>query len=150
MEEFLRQSQGGALTRGTLAAEYARMGRSQEARKLVEPSGEAPTFMDRFWRGIVLALLGEPAEAQALLREWEGGGIHSYFPADLVAQLYTLSGDKERALALLERDYREGDQTLWFSYLSPFLDPLRGEPRFVKLLEAVHLPTALPPHLRSG
>lgn len=150
LEEFLRQSQGGALTRGMLAAEYARMGRSQEARKLVEPSGEAPTFMDRFWRGIVLALLGEPAEAQALLREWEGGGIHSYFPADLVAQLYTLSGDKERALALLERDYREGDQTLWFSYLSPFLDPLRGEPRFVKLLEAVHLPTALPPHLRSG
>ena len=52
-------------------------------------------------------------------------------------------GSKERALALLERDEREGDRTLWNCYQDPFFDPIRGDPRFVALLRQEGLPTTL-------
>jgi hypothetical protein len=49
-------------------------------------------------------------------------------------------GDRDAALNLLEQGYRE--RTHWMALLQvdPRLDPLRSDPRFARLLEAMRFP----------
>jgi hypothetical protein len=55
-------------------------------------------------------------------------------------------GDKDRAIAYLEKDWAEGDRGLWFTYQGIGFDPLRSDPRFVRMLERMRLPTSAPFH----
>ena len=150
LEQFVRQDPKSSVRRGVLARELARLGRSEEARKLVEPLPGTTGLQDRVSRASVLALLGDPAEARAILRDLERGDAPEYLSADRVAALYALVGEKEKALDVLERDFREGDQSFWAVYRRPFFDPLRRDPRFMRLLEELGLPTGPVPRLRSG
>ena len=150
LEQFLREDPKSSVRRGAVATELARLGRSEEARKLVEPLTGATGLQARVRRALVLAMLGEAAEARAILQEWERGDTPAYLATDRAASLYVLVGEKEKALEVLERDFREGDQVLWAAYRRPFFDPLRREPRFMRLLEELGLPTGPIPHLRSG
>jgi serine/threonine-protein kinase len=49
-------------------------------------------------------------------------------------------GDREGALDLLERALAERDRALVWANVHPRLDPLRGEPRFERLLAAMRFP----------
>jgi TolB-like protein len=150
LERLLRQPQSGNWTRGLLAAAYAHLGRSQEARRLVEPLKGATGPMDRSWRALVLAILGDPAEGRGLVRDCEEGTAGGYLSPIRLAQLYAILGEGEKALALLEKEAQEGESALWATYQSPLLDPIRQEPRFVRLLEGMHLPTSPPARVRVG
>lgn len=82
----------------------------------------------------------EPAlreRAGALLRRMEAAGVH---PRDL-AELQLAVDDHEAAIVLLERAFNEGDPTLVQIGPDPTFDPLRGDPRFIRILEALRLPT---------
>jgi len=60
-------------------------------------------------------------------------------PADL-AILYVGLGDKEAALDLLERAYREHDLQMQFLKVDAHFDALRSEARFQDLMRRVGLP----------
>jgi hypothetical protein len=52
-------------------------------------------------------------------------------------------GEKEKALALLEQDYRTGDKALWARYLEAPFDSIRDDPRFISMLRGMNLPLTL-------
>jgi TolB-like protein/DNA-binding winged helix-turn-helix (wHTH) protein/Tfp pilus assembly protein PilF len=57
-----------------------------------------------------------------------------------LAAQYAELGDNERAIALLERAYREHDPWLPMDIAAPRFDPLRSDPRFQDLLRRIGLP----------
>ena len=126
-----------------VAQVYVETGRPEDAAKLVEPLAGTRDLPARMDRSMVLATLGRPEEARALLAEWEEGRLLAYIPRAELAERYALCGEREKALALLERDFREGDRDLWFSYQSMAFDTIRDDPRFVALLHAMNLPTGI-------
>ncbi len=128
---------------GALAWAYAVAGRRDDALRALEPLAQAQDLTTRSWRAGVLAVLGQPAEGRALLSDWEGGRLKEYFPPLYAAMLYSIWGEKDRALALLERDCREGDRVLWNLYQLVQFDSIRDDPRFVALLRELRLPITL-------
>jgi tetratricopeptide (TPR) repeat protein len=122
---------------------YALVGRSEDALKMVEPLVNASDFSSRWNRAFVLALLGRPEEARALLAEWEAGRLPGLFVARYAAVLHAAVGENESALTLLEDDDRHGEKTLWNVYQNYVFDPIRDDPRFVAMLRGLNLPTTL-------
>jgi adenylate cyclase len=128
----------------TLATLYAQLGRTEEAIQLVEPLKGREDLISRATRAGVLAFIGRPEEARALMVDIEAGRFREYAPRIISAFFYSMIGEKEKALGLLEEDFREGDKILWNSYQSEPLDPLRDDPRFLAMLRAMKLPTSHP------
>jgi len=62
-----------------------------------------------------------------------------------VAHVFVALGDHERALTWLERAVEERAPHVVEMAVEPPLDPLRSDPRFVRLLGRVGLPI-IPPH----
>ena len=148
-EKLTREFPESLACRMSLAWSYSLVGRTGDAVGLVEALPAATDLAARATRCDILALLGRTGEAQALLADWEGGRLGEYFPLTQIAGFYAICGAPERALAVLEQDYREGDHTLWNAYQSPEFDSIRTEPRFVALLRAMKLPTHIPRHVRA-
>jgi adenylate cyclase len=84
--------------------------------------------------------LGDPSEARNLVRGWEEGAGTMYMRPNYIAALYAALGDKEKALDLLEKDSREGEQSLWIDFRRHAFDEIRTEPRFLALLKEMNLP----------
>jgi tetratricopeptide (TPR) repeat protein len=59
-------------------------------------------------------------------------------PAKLVpyriAAVYLALGDKDRAIEWLKKDYERRDNWMTWLKVDPVMDPLRSDPRFVKLM----------------
>ena len=127
--------------RWNLALAYALAGRVEDAVRLVDPLAGAPDLLLRGMRSAVLAIAGRPDELRTLLTEWEQQPASRYIPLSFVASGYVLVGENERALAILERGFREGDQDLWVSYQFPVFDAIRNHPRFVELIRGLNLPS---------
>ena len=142
-EELGRQFSDSSRVRFHLAELYAVVGRTDEAVKLVEPWASSSDPSSRWNRALVLGLLGRPKAARTLLAEWKKGRTPGFVDVRAPAELYALIGEREKALALLEQEYREGDKALWASYQDFSFDPIREDPRFVALLRAMKLPTTL-------
>jgi serine/threonine-protein kinase len=94
---------------GGLAYALARAGRVDEARRAVAE----------------LEATLPPAPASA--------GRHA------IAVVHLALGDRERALEWLERAHRDGDRALVWLKVHPRLDPLRGDKRFERLIDAMQL-----------
>jgi TolB-like protein len=78
---------------------------------------------------------GRNDEAEKRLAELtESEGDNSLFQR---AQIMTLWGRTEQALSLLESGYSGLDAGLIQIRTDPLLDPLRGEPRFIRLVNAI-------------
>jgi serine/threonine protein kinase/Tfp pilus assembly protein PilF len=93
---------------------------------------------DKCYLGYALAKAGRHAEAEAILKQLET--TKEYVSPGELAVLYSGLGDKEQALAALERAYTAHDLQMQFLGIDPFLDPLRSEPRFKDLVRKVGLP----------
>jgi len=141
-EELVKDYPENMPVRGELAWHYALVGRAKDASMALEPLATATGPWSRFWRCRTRTLLGSPEEERTILAEWEEGRLPEPF-LRYAALMYSGLGEKERALALLERDDREEGKNLWNIYLFPELDPIRDDPRFVALLRNLHLPTTL-------
>jgi TolB-like protein/DNA-binding winged helix-turn-helix (wHTH) protein/Tfp pilus assembly protein PilF len=86
------------------------------------------------------AVAGDTAEAKRILQVLEQRSQRSYVPPFLLASIYLPLGDKERALALLEKDYTEHGWGLVWINVAPKFDALRSEPRFQNLLSKMKFP----------
>ncbi len=140
LRELLPEDPSPRMTHVAFAVRYAMDRRTVEAHRELELAGPPTALLVRVGRAIVLAMIGEPQEARALLAELEGGAPHEFVSNDFVAMLYSVIGEKEKALTLLETLKREGESGLWLRYSSPAFDPIRGDPRFLAALQGLRLP----------
>ena len=104
----------------------------QAFRKSVELD---PDDITRGRLATALAHAGERAEAQKLLNDLTAESGRRYVQGYYLATAQLALGDKDGALASLERDVRErGIYVMWLA-INPEFDGLRGDTRFTALLE---------------
>jgi tetratricopeptide (TPR) repeat protein len=80
--------------------------------------------------GDALAAAGRTQEARALLDELLERGRREYVPPFDLALLHCALGERDLALAALEKAHDQRNALLWYRIYIPALDPLRGEPRW--------------------
>ena len=81
-------------------------------------------------QGFVYARAGLPDRARKMLAEMEGRPRERYVSAVGMAVVATGLGETDKALAALERALEQRSPTLIYTLRMPFLDSLRGQPRF--------------------
>ena len=101
-------------------------------------SMEGETTGGLYYLGWALAGAGRRREAQAILDKLNTTKEY-VSPAELGA-LYAMLGDKEGAIALLEKAYAAHDLQLQFLKIARQYDGLRSDPRFQDLVRRVGLP----------
>ena len=85
----------------------------------------------------------ERKEGLLILRRLESEKKRRYVsPVDL-AGIYTVLGDHEKAMTLLENALEQHNGRLLFIHQYHEFDPLRNSPRFTRILQAVGAPAAL-------
>jgi adenylate cyclase len=124
-----------AVIHKSLGGLLIKAGRTEEA--LAEFKQEKLLFLSLEGQSIALHKLGRKAEAQAKLDELIAtmGESASY----QVARAYSQFGDADKAIAWLERGFAIRDPGLTYMKMDRWLDPLRDDPRFQRLLEKMHL-----------
>ena len=86
------------------------------------------------------AASGRKHEAEEILKQLKDRSKQSYVPGYNFAEIYIGLGDKEQALAFLEKAYADRSMLLTFLKVDPQFDSLHSEPRFKDLLRRVGLP----------
>jgi TolB-like protein/Tfp pilus assembly protein PilF len=90
--------------------------------------------------GGVYAAAGRRVEAAQILNELKTRSKHEYVPSGVFFNLCAALGEKDQALAWLEKAYEEHDSAmLQLRGMSPS-DPLRSDPRFQDLLRRMNFP----------
>ena len=89
---------------------------------------------------VAYAAAGERGKAQEALTELKQLSQRRYVPPFEFATAYLGLGDKERALAYLEKAYEERSGLLTYLKVDPSYDPLRSDPRFQSLLRRMNFP----------
>jgi TolB-like protein/Flp pilus assembly protein TadD/predicted Ser/Thr protein kinase len=94
----------------------------------------------RAYLGRVYALSGQRAEARKVLGELNATSKQIYVSPYDIALIYAALGEKDQALAWLERAFAE--RSTWMPYLKvdPELDSLRSEARFQDLVRRMNFP----------
>ena len=112
------------------------------AAALADLEGQRPKLSPpSYWavRTVLHARSGQAAQARHAFDEFLRVSPHGNVPPSLMAGVFLAVGDKEEALAWLEKAYAEHDNALVGLKVSPGWDPLRNEPRFQSLLRHVGL-----------
>ena len=129
---------------GLVAALFG-LGRFEEARANLQ---KVPVDSIRYYQTVAIeARIGNRAASDAALQELskiEDGSINTR-----AAALYAQRGDKQRALDALEAAYRAREPQIALIRIVPFLDPIRGEPRFKAVQDAVIPPDLWVPPKRA-
>ncbi|MGZ8846197.1 MAG: alpha/beta fold hydrolase [Pyrinomonadaceae bacterium] len=86
------------------------------------------------------ARMGNRAEALKMLDRLQELSQHRYVSSYWTATVYIGLGDKEKALAALERAYEERYFLMIWINGDPLFDGLRSEPRFINLVKRIGLP----------
>jgi serine/threonine protein kinase/Tfp pilus assembly protein PilF len=128
-------------TQRVLGLTLAQMSRFDEAERTLREAMELPgagTYT-LATLGYALALAGKRADAEAVLGQLEVIGRHEYVSPVSFATLHLGLGNSPEALDWLERAY--ADRRGWLAYLAanPIFDRLRGEQRFMALVERLGL-----------
>ncbi|MCA1625574.1 MAG: protein kinase [Acidobacteria bacterium] len=127
---------------------YLCLGRAYEQKKMYEQA--IKTFQDGMSRaqrhpqlisslGHAYALAGERNKAAQALAELREMSKQKYISPYLFAVVYVSLGDKDQALAWLEKAYQ--DRSVWLIWLKvePRFDSLRSDPRFQDLMRRIGL-----------
>src|SRR5205814_4724576 len=89
--------------------------------------------------GYALAKSGKRREALAELEGLLKLSTERYVPSYLIALVYNGLGERDEALAWLERGYEQRDPKMVFLMVEPKWNNLHSEPRFNDLLRRVGL-----------
>jgi TolB-like protein/DNA-binding winged helix-turn-helix (wHTH) protein/Tfp pilus assembly protein PilF len=89
--------------------------------------------------GCAYAAAGKKMEARAILNSLKRKSRFSYVSPYLIASVYSVLGENEEAFKWLDKAYDTRDG---LSYLAadPMMDPLRSDPRYLRLAERLHIP----------
>jgi TolB-like protein/DNA-binding winged helix-turn-helix (wHTH) protein/Tfp pilus assembly protein PilF len=87
------------------------------------------------------AVTGKRAAAESILRDLERKSKNTYVSPYMLATIYAGLGDKNKALELLEKAYRERSwEIVWCLKADPRIDNLRSDSRFQALLQRIAFP----------
>jgi serine/threonine protein kinase/Tfp pilus assembly protein PilF len=117
------------------------MGRLDEAMKSLQEAedlGQNRLEVD-VRRGCIYARLGQRLEAGRVLTEALKADKKGFVSDLSLALIYAGLSEKEQAIACLENAVIDRDPALIFMRVHPFLDSVRGDMRFVSLLQKVGL-----------
>jgi TolB-like protein/Tfp pilus assembly protein PilF len=88
--------------------------------------------------GHLYAKIGRKDEARRILQRLRDSAKERYVTPYLFALIHLGLGEKDRAIDFLEKTYEDRDgYSIAFIKVDPFLDPLRGDPRFEALVQKV-------------
>ncbi len=97
------------------------------------------------------AYLGHPEEARRLLQQLEETARTRYVSKYSLAIVHIALGEDELAIDNLEAAYRERNgPDVAFIKIDPLVDPLRGNPRFERLVEKIFGPNEAVPKANSS
>jgi TolB-like protein/DNA-binding winged helix-turn-helix (wHTH) protein len=88
----------------------------------------------------VYGLAGRKREAVKLIDELKERSRQHYISNSLFAEAYIGLGEKDEAMAWLERAYEDHDQWMVYTKRYPGWDDLRSEPRFQALVRRMNFP----------
>jgi TolB-like protein/Tfp pilus assembly protein PilF len=117
-----------------------RIHRDEEARAELETYRHLPDGGLGGSVGYGYAALGQRGEAAKVLRELEAEARRRSVPPYDFAVIHAGLGDKERALAWLDKSLSTRDPESMILPVDPRLDSLRGDPRFAALVRRMGLP----------
>jgi len=130
------------LARHQLAHAYVVMNREAEAvtefERANQDIGGTPFSMASLAYGLGRA--GRRAEAEAMLRDFERRRKDGFYPAFVLAKAHVGLGNVEQALDWLELSVDEKLFGYYFPSVDQVWDPLRGNPRFKRLLQRYGVP----------
>ncbi len=106
-------------------------------RKAVELSGGAPIALG--WLGMVLAQAGNSSEARSLLDRLHAMAGRAYVPPTSIAWIHLGLGEIDAAFTWMDKAIDARDPMMAPIKTYPFLDPVRGDPRFAALLHRMNL-----------
>ena len=87
--------------------------------------------------GYAYAMSGNKAETQSVLLRLKHHSGAKNVPYRRAA-IYLALGDKDRAIKLIEQDYRQRSNWLNRLNVDPVMDPLRDDPRFQDLMRKMN------------
>jgi tetratricopeptide (TPR) repeat protein len=102
------------------------------------PGGDSGLFLP--WLGYAYARSGKRTEAIRVIEVLKTRAQESFSSPSEIAAVYCGLGEKDQALAWLERAYEERDPFLPDVMVEPAFDPLRPDPRFQGLEHRMRLP----------
>lgn len=109
-----------------------------ELKKAVSLSGGSSVYVSSLAHAYAIA--GRRREAEMLLRQLNERAQHTYVAPFHIAIIYAGLGQKDQALAWLEKGYQERCAGMVWLKVDPRLDVLRSDPRFQDLLRRIGLP----------
>jgi len=125
-----------------LPAAYAQKGMYDEAIRQIEQTPEVADIMSTGVPGHVYAIAGRKQEARVMLDKLKSrreSGLEYVTPVG-IALIHVALGEKDEALAWLEKGYGERAFQMQFLNLDPRFDSLRTDPRFADLIRRIGLP----------
>jgi TolB-like protein/DNA-binding winged helix-turn-helix (wHTH) protein/Flp pilus assembly protein TadD len=136
--------------RYSMIPSYLQLGRYDEAINVVNrwaERGEGPWTWA--WKAVIYHRSGHAEEARRALAKLEqvSGSRADRTTTLLIA--YSGTGQKERAIELLERAYSEHSNAVVQMKVDPMYDPMRSDPRFEDLLRRVGLEQSRPTPARA-
>jgi serine/threonine protein kinase/Tfp pilus assembly protein PilF/ribosomal protein L40E len=108
-----------------------------ELQKAVELSGGSFEYLATLAHAY--AVKGERDSALKIINELKEQSKHKYVPAYEMALIYVGLGEEEQAFEFLEKAVRERSDSLRHIKVDPRLESLHDDPRFIALLEEMHL-----------
>ncbi|HUE83520.1 MAG TPA: tetratricopeptide repeat protein [Pyrinomonadaceae bacterium] len=90
--------------------------------------------------GIAYAKAGRRQDAERIIERFRDIARTEYVMSYHIALIYSALGDKDKALSALEISVSERDYLLPRIKVEPFLDPLRGDPRFDAIVRRLNFP----------
>ena len=100
-------------------------------------TGEMP-LMDAAL-GLAYAVSGKMAETLKLAEAFQSAAKKRYIPPTYLGMLFAGLGDKDKAMAWLEKAFEERADGLTWLNVEPMLDEVRSDPRFEKLIRRIGL-----------
>jgi serine/threonine-protein kinase len=108
-----------------------------ELQKAVELSGGGAAQLGTL--GYAYAVANRRAEALEIVERLREKSREHYVPPAMVATVFSGLGDKDQAMAWLEKAIEENDPWLTGLKVDPMFDSLRSDPRFLDLMHRVGL-----------
>ena len=103
----------------------------------LDPERRNPHFIAKLAYG--LARSGDRSGALKIVAELERESQQRYIPPSQIAAVYVALGDKQQALAWLEKAYQVRDSWIPAITVEPPFKPLHSDPRFREFVRRVGL-----------
>src|SRR4029077_18865995 len=94
----------------------------------------------RGWLAWIFAVSGQKQRARETLAELNKRSNQQYIPAPSSASALAARGEREKALAALEKGVQQRESTLAFIRLDPPFSSISSDPRLERGLRAIRLP----------